>query len=161
MTIERWSLRLLNNHYLEYTNPYIGSKLQTKHHISIDRNYIQIFNSLISASLLWKHLPSHFELSLGKNKITMVTAALSLEHIQIYVELFLKAAVSCLWIVSWSHSKVRRISLSLKVAFKDTKEQFGIHDLELINLKINNSIIFESGEYFMMALMLKNLWLRV
>lgn len=88
MTIERWSLRLLNNHYLEYTNPYIGSKLQTKHHISSDRNYIQIFNSLISASLLWKHLPSHFELSLGKNKITMVTAALSLEHIQIYVELF-------------------------------------------------------------------------
>ena len=112
----------------------------------IVKNYIQIFDSPISASLLWKLLPFHFELSLGKNKITMVTTALSSEHIQIYVELFLNAAVSCLWIVFWSHSKVRGISLSLKMAFKDTKGQFGVHDLEWINLKINNSIIFESGE---------------
>ena len=53
----------------------------------------------------------------------MVTTAPSSEHIQINVELFLNAAVSCLQIVSWSHSKVKGISLSLKVAFKDTKEQ--------------------------------------
>lgn len=60
------------------------------------RDYIQIFDSPISATLLWKLLSFHFELSVGKNKITMVTTAPSAEHIQIYVELFLDAAVPCL-----------------------------------------------------------------
>lgn len=59
-------------------------------------NCIQIFDSPISASLLGKLLPFHFELSLGENKITMVTTAPSSEDIQIYVELFSNAAVSCL-----------------------------------------------------------------
>ena len=85
----------------------------------------------------------------------MVTTAPSSEHIQINVELFLNAAVSCLQIVSWSHSKVKGISLSLKVAFKDTKEQLEVYNLELINLIIHDSIMFEPGKLLTRTLTFK------
>lgn len=74
----------------------------------------------------------------------MVTTAPSSEHIQINVEHCGVLPV----IVSWNHSKVKGLSVSLQVTFKDTEEQCEVHDLELINvnLMISASIIFEPGK---------------
>ena len=75
-------------------------------------------------------------------------------HIRINVELFFNAASSRLQIASWSHSKVKGISLSLSVAFKDMEERSEVRDLEWIHLITNNSIAFEPGELLPTALTL-------